>query len=197
MSIDSQIALLVATLARPIWFADTKLPSMWSACIELCVALCLHLVIVYFCVKHKDALQQEIPFYLRWFAIVTYAAGLSCCFYPGKAGKYFVTQQMFVSFTMFTEALSLLPQLFHMRMSKGVEGLNSQYLIALGAARFSRIFFWYTMSQKALSNFWYLISADAIYALLVISFAVMFRSTAKTTTEGVLGFTGRRLTRDD
>ena len=56
VSIDSQIALLVATLARPIWFFDTKLPTLWSANIELAIGFCLHAVIVYFCVKHKDAL---------------------------------------------------------------------------------------------------------------------------------------------
>ena len=31
VSIDSQIALLLATLARCIWFNDTKLPTMWLA----------------------------------------------------------------------------------------------------------------------------------------------------------------------
>ena len=50
-----------------------------------------------------------MPVYLRWYVIVAVAAILSCFFHPGKKGVYFVSQQMFVSFTMFTEALSLLP----------------------------------------------------------------------------------------
>ena len=53
---DSQIALLTATLARCVWFSDTKLPTMWIAIVEICVAVCLHAFIVYQCYKHKDAL---------------------------------------------------------------------------------------------------------------------------------------------
>ena len=44
---------------------------------------------------------------LRWYVFVCIAAVLSLIFYPGKAGKYYITQQMFVSLTMFIEALSL------------------------------------------------------------------------------------------
>ena len=56
ISIDSQIALLLATLARCIWITDTRLSSMWLALSELCLAVCLHSLIVYLCVKHKDML---------------------------------------------------------------------------------------------------------------------------------------------
>ena len=84
-----------------------------------------------------------------------------------------------------------------MRMSKGLEGLNSQYLAALGVARFSRIYFWYTMSGRHITTFWYLIAADAIYTLMVIGFAAMFQSTAKSQQDGVLGFSARRVSRDD
>ena len=85
-----------------------------------------------------------------------------------------------------------------MRMSKGLEGLNSQYLGALAVSRFSRIYFWYTMSAK-LMTFWYLIAADGIYTAMVVGFALMFRKTAKTAqqSDGLLGFSTRRLDRDD
>ena len=56
VSIDSQIALLAATLARCIWFTDTKLPTMWLAWSEIVVAVCLHLFIVFQCIKYKDML---------------------------------------------------------------------------------------------------------------------------------------------
>ena len=189
----------MAPLARTIWFTDTKLPTMWLACTELVVAICLHAYIVYLCIKHQDILQQEMPMYLRWFVILTIAAILSCFLHPGRKGTYFFSQQMFVSFTMFTEAISLLPQIYHMHMSQGLEGLNSKYLFALALSRFSRIYFWYTMSGKHISTFWYLISADALYTLVVIGNAVMFRNTAKTVTmqDGILGATTRRLSRDD
>ena len=108
VSIDSQISLLAATLARCIWFTDTKLPTMWIAWIEIVVAVCLHLFIVFQCIKYKDMLQHQMPIYLRWFVIIAVAMGLACIYHPGKKGPYFFTQQMFVSFSMFAEALSLL-----------------------------------------------------------------------------------------
>ena len=80
---------------------------------------------------------------------------------------------MFVSFTMFLEALSLLSQLYHMRMSKGIDGLNAKYLMALAISRLSRIYFWYTMSNKV-STFWYLILADSVHTIMVVSFAIMY-----------------------
>ena len=190
---------MLATFARCIWFFDTKLPTMWMGIVELFVANVLHIYIVYMCVKHKDALQHEMPIYMHWGVIVTIAAILSCFLFPGKRGTYFFSQQMFVSFTMFTEALSLLPQLYHMFMSKGLEGLNSQYLFALAISRFSRIYFWYTMSGRHITTFWYLISSDAIYTIMVIGFAIMFRSTAKTQQgdAGILGMSTRRVGRDE
>ena len=82
---------------------------MTLAICELTVAVVLHLFIVFLCLKYKDALQHEMPGYLRWYVIVVLASTLSCFLHPGKKGEYFVSRQMFVSFTMFTEALSLLP----------------------------------------------------------------------------------------
>ena len=57
VSLDSQIALLIATLSRCVWFTDTQLPSMWMAWVEITIAICLHTYIVYQCVLYKDILQ--------------------------------------------------------------------------------------------------------------------------------------------
>ena len=56
ISLDSQVALLLATLARCVWFSDTRLPTMWLAIAELTIAVCLHCYIVYQCVNLKDTL---------------------------------------------------------------------------------------------------------------------------------------------
>ena len=82
-----------------------------------------------------------------------------------------------------------------MHISKGLEGLNSKYLLALAISRVSRIYFWYTMSNK-LSTFWYLIAADSIHTVMVVSFAFLYRSAAKTQGQGVLGVS-KRIDRDD
>ena len=56
-----------------------------------------------------------MPIYLRWYVIIAIAFVIMCFFYPGKAHpKWFFTQQMFVSFTHFVEALCLVSQLYHL-----------------------------------------------------------------------------------
>ena len=142
VSIESQICLLIATISRCIWFSDTRLPSMSLAWAELIIAVLLHVYIVYLCFKFKDTLYKDPPYYLKSYLLVTIAFLLSLVFHPGQKGVYFFTQQMFVSFTMFVEALSLVSQLQHMKTSMAVEGINTWYLIAVGVSRFSRIFFW-------------------------------------------------------
>ena len=47
ISLDSQIALLIAALSRCVWFSDTQLPTMNIAILELAIAVCLHSFIVY------------------------------------------------------------------------------------------------------------------------------------------------------
>ncbi len=124
--------------------------SLTFAYIELGLALLLHTFIVYKCFKLKDTkLYVEAPVAFRWYTMLAVATVLSMILHPGeKSSTYFFTQQMFVSFTMFTEALSLVCQLRHMRTSMAVEGLNSAYLGVMGLSRFTRIFFWSTMSSK-------------------------------------------------
>ena len=92
-----------------------------------------------------------MPIYLRWFVFVTIAAILSLIFYPGKAHKvYFISQQMFVSFTMYIEALSLVSQLYHMHIGKQIDGLNRKYLATLGVSRVTRIGFWIILIRYSL-----------------------------------------------
>lgn len=107
VSIESQICLLVATIGRCFWFTDTKLPSMTLAWVELILALSMHIYILYLCHKFKDTLYTEPPIYFRAYVLLGIAAVLACIFHPGQKGTYFFTQQMFVSFSMFAEALSL------------------------------------------------------------------------------------------
>ena len=113
--------------------------------------------------------------FARWYVLFGVAFVLTPFLHPGlKDPTYFVTRQMFVSLTMFTEALSLVSQLEHMRKSMAVEGLNQYYLVALFISRSTRIFFWYSMAGK-LSTFWYLILADVVHSVMVIGFFYRFR----------------------
>ena len=81
---------------------------------------------------------------------------------------------------MYTEALSLIPQLLHMSKAKAVDGLNGMYLLFLTLSRVSRIGFWVSMSQK-LSQFWYLILADVVHTIMALGFTYMYKSLSKIT----------------
>ena len=61
----------------------------------------------------------------RWYVILALSSAFSMVYFPGKSGEYYVTQQMFVSFTMSTEAFSFISQLMHMNVAREVDGLNS------------------------------------------------------------------------
>ena len=99
---------------------------------------------------------------------------------------------MFVSFTLYIEALSLVSQLYHMYVGKVVDGLNKRYLAALGVSRLTRIGFWVSMSSR-LSTFWFLIAADTVHTLMVVGFALSFNQIRKKTkhSSGVLSMDSR------
>ena len=78
--------------------------------IELVFAVALHFYIVFKCVTLKDKdLHTVSPWWSRWYVILCTSAILAFIKHPGKQSMSNTTQQFFVSFTMFTEALSLLP----------------------------------------------------------------------------------------
>ena len=112
---------------------------------------------------------------------------LATLYHPGKKGDFFFTLQMFVSFTIFLEALSLAPQLVHLELSKDTEGLNSYYLVCLGLARISRVFFWRAMGGKT-NSFWYLLAADILHTILLIGFYYLYRKARSNKSTQILGF---------
>ena len=85
---------------------------------------------------------------------------------------------MLVSFSIFLEAFSLVPQLVHLRSGKDPEGLTSNYLYCLGGARAVRFFFWLAM-YSANDTFWYLMAADLVHSGLLIYFFITYRQTVK------------------
>ena len=91
-----------------------------------------------------------------------------------------VTQQFFVSFSMFIECLALVPQLIHMSKAKAIDGLNGLYLLFITLSRMSRMYFWVSLSQKW-STFWYLIAADGIHTLLAFYFIFSYKALSKVT----------------
>ena len=84
--------------------------------IEITAAVVLHAYIIYLCFSYKDTIYKNVSnIYLKWPVLLIVCFLLSMIFHPGSKGEYFLTFQMFVSFTMFVEAVALIPQLVHLR----------------------------------------------------------------------------------
>ena len=116
ISIDTQICLLASTLARVLWMHDTQLTRLYISMLEIITAVIMHGYIVFLCYKYKDTIYKGIKEpYLKSPVLILACMVLSMIFHPGSKGEYFVTFQMFVSFTMFLEAVALIPQLVHLK----------------------------------------------------------------------------------
>ena len=188
ISIDTQICLLASTLARVVWMRDTQLTRLWISIIECYSAAAMHIYIVYLCYKYKDTIYKGVSApYLKWYVLLAICFILSMIFHPGNKGAYFVTFQMFVSFTMFTEAAALIPQLVHLKQNRDPEGLTSQYLYCLGGSRAVRFVFWYFMITNN-DTFWYLMLADFLHTALLVGFFYMYHQ-AKKSGGPILAFT--------
>lgn len=170
ISIDTQICLLASTLARVLWMNDTQLIKLWISVFEITAAVVLHAYIVYLCFSYKDTIYKGVSaVYLKWYVLLAGCFLLSMIFHPGSKGEYLLTFQMFVSFTMFMEAVALIPQLVHLSQNRDPEGLTSQYLYSLGGSRAVRFFFWMAMISNN-DSFWYLMLADFVHTILLIGF---------------------------
>ena len=110
ISIDTQLCLMATTLARLLWMTDTMLNDLPIAYVEICFALFMHGCILYFCYKYKDSIYRGIKqFYIKSWFLIAVCGVLSVMVHPGPKGEYFFTLQMLVSFTMYLEALALIP----------------------------------------------------------------------------------------
>ena len=179
ISIDTQICLFVATLARIFWQTDTQLIKLTISMVEIFMAVALHAYIIFLCFQYKDSIYKGTKeVYLKSPVLIVACFLLSLVLHPGSKGEYFVTLQMLVSFTMFLEAVAMVPQLVHLRQNRDPEGLTSQYLYSLGVSRAIRVFFWVAMVTNN-DSFWYLILADLLHSVLLIGFFYFYKQAIK------------------
>ena len=66
---------------------------------------------------------------------------MSYFFFPGNEGQSF-DLQMLVSFTIFTEAVNLFPQIFFLRVKKDSHDISDIYNFLMVISRFFRLIFW-------------------------------------------------------
>jgi len=101
---------MFAAIARVLWMWDTQLTKLTISMIEIILAVGMHAYIIFLCYKFKDTIYKGIKEkYLKSPVLITLCAILSVIFHPGSKGDFFFTLQMLVSFTIFLEAVALLP----------------------------------------------------------------------------------------
>lgn len=175
---DTQVIFFLGCFSRCLWLNETRLRNLPLAHFELYCNTILLLICVYLCYKFRYTAIHSAPKYLKWYSVVACCIILSFFFHPGNKNKYYLSMQMLVSFTMFSESAGLLPQFAVMRKSKEIEAMTSKYIINLGIARLFRLIFWLQMYWSG-DTFYSLIVADFIHTFILADFSLIYFKSLK------------------
>ena len=170
---DTQLIFLFGSISRCIWQHNTRLKNIPLHYIELYSNVGLLVVSLYLSYLYRYTSVHKPFKYSRWNYLLGICGILAFFFHPGSKNEYYLSGQMLVSFTMFTESAGLIPQLLVMRKAKEIEVMTGRYVLCLGVARFFRLLFWIMMF---LTNelFFSLIAADLIHCFVLIDFSFVY-----------------------
>jgi ER lumen protein retaining receptor len=168
LSLDSQICLLIATLSRCVWTVKTRIVETnvvltSVAAFELMASLVSAVFLVRLFSNLRHTTTQACPTILSASVLVPFALTLAFLFNPGS--WFNITAQVFVAFTMYLEAVALIPQLWLVRRMDDVEALTSHYVGILIIARAVRMMFWVVMFFDG-QSFMCLFTADLLHTAL-------------------------------
>jgi len=161
LSMDTQICFCLANIVRCIWTLETRLVETKFAYCELLGSTCVGIVAVYLCKKYDDATNIKPPKYLEAPALGLLAILLAFFFHPGEE---WLSQQILVAFTMYIEALAMIPQLWVMRKIYYVEPLTSHFVGMMVVARVCRMIFWGVLFYRG-EHFFQLFFADLVHTV--------------------------------
>lgn len=161
LSIDTQICFVIANVSRCVWTLETRLIETNLAYCELLGSTILSFGIVYLCFRYNDATNIRPPKYLEAVSLAPIAMVLAFFFHPGDD---WFTLQILVAFTMYIEALGMIPQLWIMRKIYFIEPLTSHYVGLLVIARLCRMIFWGVLFFKG-EHFLQLFLADIVHSI--------------------------------
>ncbi len=104
-----QICFAVANISRCVWTLETRLIETNLAYCELIGSTLLSFGLCYLCYTYNDATNIKPPRYLEALALCPIAMLLAFLFHPGDD---WFTLQILVAFTMYIEAIGMIPQLW-------------------------------------------------------------------------------------
>ena len=170
VSLETNILFLIGALSRIGWMWDSMLKNYWLTYIEIILAILTQCYVIYLYQKNKVrnyfANEIQIPFYLQLYVLLPLSIFLSFIFNPGDS---LFSSQIFVSLSIFSEAIGLLPQLYIIKKSRDSGDLSELYIIFLGIARFLRLFFWINMYFGG-ERFYALFFADLLHCIVLSNF---------------------------
>mmetsp|Transcript_129472 Transcript_129472/g.360656 ORF Transcript_129472/g.360656 Transcript_129472/m.360656 type:complete len:219 (-) Transcript_129472:181-837(-) len=162
LSVDTQASYLLAVVARCVWSLETRLVETKFAYLELMMSTVAACGLCFLCYQLYHTTSKHSTPFLRVYATAPACLVLAFFFHPGDD---WISLQILVSYTMFQEAMGLLPQLWLMRKMHDVEALTSHYVGLIVVARFIRMVFWGKMYFLG-EHFLQLLFADICHTLL-------------------------------
>jgi ER lumen protein retaining receptor len=173
ISLDTNILFLIGALSRLVWMWDSMLKGFFLAYLEIIMAFISLVFIIFLYSKYKvnTLVTNEIrlPVFMRVQVLLPIVCVLSFFFHPGVKNNYYFTIQMFVSLSIFSEAIGLLPQWYIISKEKDTGNISQFYVVFLAFARLFRLLFWISMYYQGM-KFGSLIVADLIHCAVLFNF---------------------------
>jgi ER lumen protein retaining receptor len=173
VSLETNLFFLIGSLSRIGWIWDSMLKGFFLSYIELTLGILslVALIVLFFKYKSLDFVYSELkfPFYCKTWILLPLILVLSYFFHPGRKGSNWFSSQMFVSLSIYSEAIGMIPQLYIISRQKDSGNISQWYVICLGIARFFRLLFWFQMQKKG-KTFTGLMIADAVHTLFLFVF---------------------------
>lgn len=170
LSTDTLVLFFMANIARCIWTLDTRLVETFLAYMELALSTVANCILIYFCYKYKHTTTQQAILPLSVMSLAPLALILGFFFNP--ADDWF-TVQILVAFTMYVEALGLLPQLYLMKKMHEIEPLTSHYVGLIMIARICRMVFWGVLFWMG-EHFLQLFVADILHTIFAADYLYLW-----------------------
>jgi ER lumen protein retaining receptor len=177
VSLETNVFFLIGSLSRIGWIWDSMLKGFILSYIELTLGILSLITLIALFLKYKslDFVYSELkfPIYCKPYVLLPLILTLSYFFHPGKKTANWFNSQMFVSLSIYSDAIGLIPQLYIISRQKDSGNISSWYIICLTIARFFRLLFWFQMQKKG-KTFTGLMIADAIHTLFLFVFIYKF-----------------------
>eukprot|EP00916_Digyalum_oweni_P003035 GHVL01005520.1.p1 GENE.GHVL01005520.1~~GHVL01005520.1.p1 ORF type:complete len:194 (+),score=13.71 GHVL01005520.1:18-599(+) len=139
LSFDTQVCYLLACISRCIWSVNTRLVETYAAYLELAASTIAAVVLCYLCHRYRHTTTHQAWKGVSCWMLVPVTLVVAMLFHPGMA---WWSSQILVAFTMYIEAVALLPQQYLMRRMKEIEPITSHYVGFLILSRILRLVFW-------------------------------------------------------